>query len=116
MSTLAIQPQLILSVYNAHDIKIPVGVGVSYNFAGYNNTYKEYQSTGEQRRSEDNYLEFEKTYLSFFARAGAALFDKIEASAIYQPSAIFGNYQFFKFRNQLVQLQFSYLLGKKIKP
>lgn len=114
-STVSILPQVNYTLYNTPKLKIPAGVGFSYNFMMYSkNQYKELSPSGSEVFGQnDSFLELKKGILTLLARASVVFNNKIEASFLYRPSTSFTNYQAYSLGGTNMQLQVYYLFRTK---
>jgi hypothetical protein len=114
-STVSILPQVNYTLYNTPKLKIPAGVGLSYNLMMYSkNQYKELSPSGDEVYGQnDSFLELKKGILSFLAHASVVFNNKIEASFLYRPSTSFTKYRAYSLGGSNMQLQVYYLFRTK---
>jgi len=114
-STVSLLPQVNYTLYNTPKLKIPAGIGLSYNLMMYSeNQYKELSPSGDEVYGQnDSFLELKKGILTLMAHASVVFNNKIEASFLYRPSASFTKYRAYSLGGSNMQLQVYYLFRTK---
>ena len=117
MSSFSVHPQIIYNIYNSPSVKIPVGIGIGYNFLNYSaNILREYYlNPSTDGPIKDKYFSLNGGSVSFVAKAGVVIYNRLEASVLYYPPSVITSFSRYSVAYSNLQVQLSILLGKKVK-
>jgi hypothetical protein len=108
----AITPQIIFNIYNAENLKVFVGAGVSLNLSTYSNhQYVQTYSTFTPFVM-NNFPDFSQFWVSFPIKAGIVVNKKMEINVCYIPPSVISNYSTFSGFVSSYQAGVNYFFGK----
>lgn len=113
-STVSFRAQINYTPYNTNRLKIPIGVGAVYSHYSYSkNQYKKVYPSGEENNQIENWLDLNKSAITYFLRGSLVLNNKIEASFAYNPFTSITKTIVYSVGRSSMQLQVYYLFRKK---